>query len=201
MKNIQPLYNESEVAEKSAGTKGYNVLYVDDEIINLRIFKMAFNRTYNVFTAENGNEALKILNVEDIHLIITDQKMPGMSGTELLQKTIDDHPDIIRIILTGFADIEAIVQAVNKCKIYKYITKPYDQDDMMLVLSKALELYQVKRERESLIDELAKINRDLELKVKERTRELEESNKRLTDGLLYAQTIQEFFDSKRKRGS
>lgn len=170
----------------------YNILYVDDEAVNLRIFKMAFKRTYNIFIAESGEQAIEILKNEDIQLIVTDQKMPGMTGTELLERTIEDHPEIIRIILTGFADIEAIVQAVNKCKIYKYITKPYDQSDMKLTLDKALELFKVKKEKEGLIEELAEINKNLELKVKQRTLDLEESNKRLTDGLIFAQTVQEF---------
>ena len=186
------MFVQTAPATKSKSAEVYNVLYVDDEVINLRIFSMAFKRQYNVLTAESGSEAIEILNREEIHLLITDQKMPGMTGTELLLNTIEPYPDIIRIILTGFADIEAIVQAVNKCKIYKYITKPYDQSDMKLILDKALELFTVRREKEGLIDELAEINRNLELKVKERTLELEESNKRLTDGLIFAQTVQEF---------
>lgn len=192
------MLTETKSLEKPKSLKEYNVLYVDDEVINLRIFNMAFKRSYNVFTAESGEDAINILRSEEIHLIITDQRMPGMSGTELLQNTIDEFPDIIRIILTGFADIEAIVQAVNKCKIYKYITKPYDQGDMKLTLDKALELYKVKKEKRGLIDELADINRSLEIKVKERTKELEIANKRLTDGLAFAQTMQEFMLPKEK---
>jgi len=186
------MFAETDLIEKNKDIGEYNILYVDDEAVNLRIFKMAFKKAYNVFTAENGHEAMEVLKNEDIHLIITDQKMPGMTGTELLHNTIGEYPDIIRIILTGFADIDAIVQAVNKCGIYKYITKPYDQGDMRLTLDKALELFKVKEEKKGLIDELATINRELEIKVKVRTQELEESNKRLTDGLIYAQTVQEF---------
>lgn len=186
------MLTETELVEKPKSEKVFNVLYVDDEVINLRLFKMAFKRDYNVLTAETGDEAIETLRQNDVQLIITDQKMPSMTGTQLLENTIDEFPDIIRIILTGYADIEAIVQAVNKCKIYKYITKPYDQSDLKLTLNKALELFTVRQEKQNLLEELAMINRDLEKKVKERTAALEIANKRLTDGLIYAQSIQEY---------
>ncbi len=185
------MLTETKLAEPSKRQKEFNILYVDDEYTNLRLFEMAFKRHYNVFVAESGAEAIEILRNEDIQLIVTDQKMPRMTGTELLESTSDEFPDVIRIILTGYADIEAIIRAVNKCKLYKYITKPYDQSDMKLTLDKALELFKVTMEKRSLIEELAEINRDLEKKVKERTNELEAANQRLTDGLIFAQTIQE----------
>jgi serine phosphatase RsbU (regulator of sigma subunit) len=186
-----------EIIEKTKKSKTYNILYVDDEYSNLRIFRMGFKRHYNVFTAENGIEAIEILRSENIHLIITDQKMPEMTGTQLLEQTMEEFPDIIRIILTGFADIEAIVRAVNKCGIYKYITKPYDQGEMKLTIDKALETFSLRQEKQDLIDqlassnaELARANEALEEKVQLRTKELKTANSRLTDGLKYAQTVQ-----------
>jgi sigma-B regulation protein RsbU (phosphoserine phosphatase) len=166
------------------------ILYVDDEESNLRIFKMAFKRQYNVLTALGGMEALEVLRNNHVELIITDQKMPEMTGTELLERVQPEFPDVIRIILTGFADIEAIIKAVNRCGIYKYITKPWDKGEMLLTIDKALETYQLKQEKTSLVEELEDMNANLEKMVEERTRELEEANKKMMDSIHYAYTIQ-----------
>ncbi|MEQ9287739.1 MAG: response regulator [Cyclobacteriaceae bacterium] len=171
-------------------TKLYTILYVDDEESNLRIFRMAFKRHYNVLTASGGHEAIQMLRENDIQCLITDQKMPEMTGTELLEKVLPEFPDVIRMILTGFADIEAIVKAVNKCGIYKYITKPWDKGEMKLTIDKALETYELKSDKVKLIRELEMINNTLEQKVEKRTRELEEVNKNLMDSIRYAMTIQ-----------
>ena len=170
--------------------KKHNLLYVDDEESNLRIFRMAFKRNYNILTATGGKEAIEIMRNNDIHLIITDQKMPEMSGTELLEKVLPEFPEVIRIILTGFADIEAIVKAINRCGIYKYITKPWDKGEMKLTLDKALEAYDLKMDKLNLINELEEMNKTLEHKVEERTKELEEANMRMTESINYALTIQ-----------
>lgn len=170
--------------------KRYNILYVDDEDINLRLFKVTFKRHFNVITASNGSEALERMKENDIKLLLTDQQMPGMLGTELLEKTIGEYPDIIRIIVTGYADITAIAKAVNRCGIYKYITKPWDNGELKITMDKALESYELKNDRDNLIRELEKVNASLEQKVEERTRALTEANSRLMSGLVYAETIQ-----------
>jgi sigma-B regulation protein RsbU (phosphoserine phosphatase) len=176
--------------EKAPKKKKYTILYVDDEESNLRIFRMAFKREYDVLTAMGGNEAIEILRGNDVQCLITDQKMPEMTGTELLEKVLPEFPDVIRMILTGFADIEAIVKAVNKCGIYKYITKPWDKGEMKLTIDKALEAYELKSDKVKLIRELEKANSSLEEKVEVRTKELAEVNKRLMDSIKYAMTIQ-----------
>lgn len=176
--------------DKEKQSKKKTILYVDDEESNLRIFRMAFKRQYNVLTAISGMDAIEVLRANDVQLIITDQKMPEMTGTELLEKVLPEFPDVIRIILTGFADIEAIIKAVNRCGIYKYITKPWDKGEMSLTIDKALETYQLKKDKFSLVEELEQMNASLEQKVEERTRELEEANKRMMDSIYYAQTIQ-----------
>lgn len=175
----------------------YNILYVDDEDINLRLFKVTFKRHFNVITASNGSEALELLKQHDIKLILTDQQMPGMLGTELLEKTISEFPDIIRIIVTGFADISAIAKAVNKCGIYKYITKPWDNGELKITMDKALESYELKNDKNNLIKELENVNASLEQKVAERTKALTEANERLMSGLIYAETIQQAILPKR----
>ncbi|MCV9386447.1 response regulator [Reichenbachiella ulvae] len=182
---------EQEQAPKPPKSRDkYTILYVDDEESNLRIFRMAFKREYNVLTALGGNEAIQMLRENDIQCLITDQKMPEMTGTELLERVLPEFPDVIRMILTGFADIEAIVKAVNKCGIYKYITKPWDKGEMKLTIDKALEAYELKSDKINLIRELEKANESLEEKVEQRTKELAEVNKRLMDSIKYAMTIQ-----------
>ena len=124
-----------------------NILYVDDEESNLRVFDSVFSRYYNVYTANNGTTAIEMLHEFDIHMIITDQKMPEMTGTDLLEQTLEDFPDIIRIILTGFADIQAIIKAINKCSIYKYITKPYENAEIKEIIDKGLEIYNMRQKK------------------------------------------------------
>ncbi|MFN3315678.1 MAG: response regulator, partial [Raineya sp.] len=125
-----------------------NILYVDDEESNLRIFKINFKRHYKVFTTSEISEAYRILEENPISLIITDQKMPEMTGTEFLKSIIHKYPDAIRIVLTGFSDIQDIIQAVNECKIHQYVTKPYENGEMKTIIDKALETYQLNREKE-----------------------------------------------------
>ncbi|MEL7148698.1 MAG: response regulator, partial [Bacteroidota bacterium] len=105
------------------------------------------SRYYNIYTANNVETAIEMLRKYDIHMIITDQKMPEMSGTELLERTLEEFPDILRIILTGFADIQAIIKAINKCSIYKYITKPYENSEVKEIIEKGLEIYNMRREK------------------------------------------------------
>lgn len=156
----------------SETNRKYNILYVDDEESNLRIFKTTFKRDYNIFLANSGLEAIKILHQQAIHLVVTDQKMPEMTGTEFLEKTIPEFPNIIRIILTGFSDIEAIVRAVNKANIYKYVTKPWNREEFKLILDEALALYQYREDKDINISFLEKENRLLKEKVEELTEQL-----------------------------
>ncbi|MDX1904975.1 MAG: response regulator [Thermonemataceae bacterium] len=190
----------------------FNVLYLDDEDANLRIFKINFKRYYNVFTALTIQEALSVLAHNDIHLLISDQKMPEMTGTEFLKKILPLYPNTIRIILTGFSDIQDIIQAVNESKIHQYITKPYENGELKNVIDKALESYQLQNEKEGLLAELKKLNEELEAKVEERTKQLliineellhsidqvteqtkkvEDSNLRMRDSIQYAKKIQQ----------
>ena len=131
---------EPEVKREKA-VKKYSILYVDDEKSNLRVFKSLFKKLFNVYVTEHVSEAFEILKDNEIHLVITDQRMPEMTGTEFLEKMIVDYPDMISIILTGFTDIEVIKRAVNKVGIYKYITKPWDFGEMKSTIDKAMESF------------------------------------------------------------
>lgn len=106
-----------------------NVLYVDDELHNLESFRATFRRDFNIFTAISAKEAEAILdNIKDIHVLITDQRMPVTLGTELLTKTVKKYPKQVRILLTAYADDEEIKDAENRGQIYGYMEKPWDAD-------------------------------------------------------------------------
>ena len=149
-----------------------NVLYVDDEENNLNSFRAALRRHYNIFTALSGEEGMEILAKNDIHVIVTDQRMPNMTGVQFLQHIPSDQ-DNIRIILTGFTDMESIIEAINTGKVYRYITKPWDKDELKITIDNALETVMLRRNNKKLILELQVHNEVLEKKVKQRTEEIE----------------------------
>ncbi len=171
--------------------KKYSLLYVDDEGTNLRVFKSNFRKFFNVYTTEDPLQAIQILKENEIQVIVTDQRMPNMTGTELLEKILPDHPDLIKIILTGFTDIEAIKDGINRCGIYKYITKPWNFDEMKAVLDRAMDTYQKSVDSVEQVKGLQETNVELENKVNERTKELNEINKRLIDSIRYAGLLQQ----------
>ena len=166
------------------------ILYVDDEEDNLVVFNSAFRRDYDVHLAKSGREGLEILKKYPIQLIITDQRMPEMTGIQFLEKIIPDYPDCIRMILTGFSDIEAIIQAINTGRVYRYITKPWSKEELKMNIDKALETYQLKEQNRMLIENLKEANQTLEEKVIERTRKIEFQNKEITSSIHYARRIQ-----------
>ncbi len=166
------------------------ILYIDDEKDNLTVFQSAFRRDYKVHLAVSGKEGLQIMKKEDIHLVITDQRMPEMTGIEFLEKIMPDYPDCIRMILTGFSDVEAIIQAINKGRVYRYITKPWNRNELKVTMDRALEAYNLKQQNINLINELKEANQNLEQKVIERTRQIEQQNKKITDSIHYASRIQ-----------
>src|SRR5258706_5428669 len=167
----------------------YNVLYVDDEENNLNSFRAALRRSYNIFTALSGEEGIEILSKNDIHVVVTDQRMPNMTGVQFLQHIPGDQ-DNIRIILTGFSDMESIIEAINTGKVYRYITKPWDKDELKITIDNAIETVMLRRNNRKLIHELQEYNGQLEEKVSQRTLELEkqkilvESEKAKSDSLL-----------------
>ncbi|HWP45520.1 MAG TPA: adenylate/guanylate cyclase domain-containing protein [Candidatus Limnocylindrales bacterium] len=150
------------------GKRKYKILYVDDELQNLIVFQETFRKEYQVFTATSGEEGLNILRREkDIPLIITDQRMPHMTGIQLLEKTIPEFPDIIRMILTGFTDIEALIEAINTGQVYRYITKPWDERELRVTIKRGLETYEISQQNKRLLKELEIKNQELEKKVAE----------------------------------
>jgi PAS domain S-box-containing protein len=122
------------------------LLYVDDERPNLVAFRALLRDTYQVLIAENGEEALRLLAGQDIPLIVADQRMPGMTGTELLEKVAAEYPDTARMILTGYSDIDAVIDAVNSSHIYYYFKKPWNESEVRLTLANALESVMTRRQ-------------------------------------------------------
>jgi signal transduction histidine kinase len=124
----------------------HSILVVDDEIDNVEALERLFRRKYTVFKATSGAEALRVLENERVSLIVTDQRMPNMTGVELLAKSVETHPDSIRILLTGYTDIDSVISAVNSGQIYRYVTKPWDPVDLTNAVDKAIERYDLSAE-------------------------------------------------------
>lgn len=143
-------------------TEKIRILYLDDEEHNLTSFKAAFRRDFEIFTTTEAGEAVAILNENDIHIVISDQKMPNLSGVEFFELIIPDFPDPIRILLTGYADIEAVIDAINKGQVYRYIAKPWDEQDLRMTLINAHELYVNKHALRKKNEELSKAYNELE---------------------------------------
>lgn len=152
----------------------YCILYVDDEEINLRVFKSTFEDEFEVFTALSGEEGLKIFQENKIDLIITDQRMPEMTGVEFLKRVLEYNPEPNRILLTAFSDIDALSSAVNEGKIYQYINKPWDESELKPVIYQALESYYLKRENQALTIALQEKNNALNQEVEEKRLALEQ---------------------------
>lgn len=121
--------------------KQYPVLYVDDERANLLVFRHNFSDQFTVLTAESGEEALKILQRETVAILITDQRMPGMSGVELAERVQREHPDIVRMILTAYTDVNAAMEAINRGQVSRYITKPWRGEELAALLRGSIELF------------------------------------------------------------
>ena len=128
--------------------KKAKMLVVDDEPDNLDLLYRTFRRDFQVLKAESGVRALELLESEgEVAVIISDQRMPEMKGTEFLSRTVPQFPDTMRIILTGFTDVEDLVEAINSGQVYKYITKPWDPSELKAVVQRAAETYELLKQR------------------------------------------------------
>ncbi len=152
-----------EMAEKKI-----TVLYVDDEQNNLFSFKATFRLKYNVLIALSGAEALNTLAKTKVDIIITDQRMPEMTGVEFLEKVLVDFPDPMRILLTGYADMNAVVDSVNKGKIFHYLTKPWKEEELEATINRAYAKYLEIAEVKELNEKLEGSNGQLEFLLRQR---------------------------------
>ena len=173
----------------------YPILLVDDEIENIQAFDLNFRDKFTIDTALSGPEALAKLREREFAVLISDQRMPGMTGVQLLEKTVDRHPYLIRIILTGYTDQESLIGAVNQGRIYAYITKPWRPEEIEITLRRGIERFALDAHNRRLIADLKKERaalkrkqEELEETVEEQTQKLRHANERLhklaiSDGL------------------
>ena len=144
----------------------FGVLYVDDEIHNLNSFKAAFRRDFNIYVAQSAREGRRVLDQNEIAVIVTDQRMPGMTGIEFLESIIPVYPDTIRILLTGFSDVNAVMDAINRGQVYKYLVKPWADEELKMYIQNAMEIYNLRRENRDLAQKLEQANKQLEMLTK-----------------------------------
>jgi len=133
------------------------VLYVDDEVSNLTAFKASFRRVFDIHLAESAKDGINILNTRPIEVVIADQKMPGITGVDFFESIIKTHPTPIRILLTGYSDIKTVINAINKGKIYQYVTKPWDDYDLKITIENAYHLYHLKEQNSKLTTKYQKV--------------------------------------------
>lgn len=130
------------------------ILVVDDEPEILFSLRALLHREFEVHTAEGGKQAIDVLHQHPVHVIMTDQRMPEMTGVELLTRARVECPKAIRIIFTGYADLKAVIDAVNRGEIFRYLTKPWDPDELLAVLHQACEQYDALADRHRLFADL-----------------------------------------------
>lgn len=159
---MQTLENQIERSRKVMLMK-HKLLIVDDEPANLRLLERLFAREFQCLTASSGAEAIRLLEQHNIAILISDQRMPMMTGIELFKQTAPLRPHMVRILLTGYTDVEALVEALNSGLVYTYITKPWNNDDLRFRVNRACEHYQNNKNRGALAD----VNQRLRLRLTE----------------------------------
>ena len=137
----------------------HTILIVDDEINNLQLLKRTFRNKYKILTASNGLEGLETLkkNIDDVSLIVSDHKMPIMEGTKFLEEANIIAPDVIKILLTGFSDIEIITDAVNKCNLFQYILKPFNPDELQTVVKNGIDKFDLASSKSLILKDLKEL--------------------------------------------
>ena len=159
----------------------HNLLIIDDEIDIIKALERLFRRKYNVFSTTSPQEALRIMEREEIQVVLSDQRMPGMTGVDFFTRIKDMYPDTMKLILTGYTDIESVIGAINKGQVFRYVKKPWEPDDLDMIVREAFEKSELMADNRMLMNELRLMNLTLEEKVRNRTVELELLNQRLKD--------------------
>ena len=179
-------------AVRSSEDNGYSILCVDDEVNILATLRRLLRKHgYTVHSAETAREGLQILEANAVDLVISDMRMPEMDGAAFLDIVRQRWPDTVRLLLTGFADIQSILSAINKGEIYRYITKPWDEQELLLIVRRALERITLERDKRRLEaqvlqqnEALRLLNVELESKVLARTEDLNVANAKLKKNYL-----------------
>lgn len=164
------------------------ILLVDDEIENLKALERTLRARFDTRAVTTPQEALELATREDFAVVVSDQRMPGMLGTELLERIAAVKPLVTRVILTAFTETREILDAINRAHIFRYVTKPWDNEELVAVIQQAAENYRLRRENEELIQALTqkeqaltKLNQELESLVEKRTAELRAANDKLSE--------------------
>ncbi len=169
------------------GAEGHVILLVDDEEnILTALLRLLRKENYRILTALSGEQGLKLLKETEVQLVVSDQRMPGMSGIELLRAIRKESPDTIRIMLTGYSDLKVAEEAINKGEVYRFLTKPWNDEDLKAAIRQGLECYDLEEKNKELLEltrrlneELKELNQNLEQLVEEKTRKLKESQEQL----------------------
>jgi diguanylate cyclase (GGDEF)-like protein len=176
--NIPEQQSDVPATEKSEPS---TVLVVDDEPLVLSSLRRLLRPEFEVLTARTAEEGLALLPDYDVHVIISDQRLPGLSGAKMLARARSAYPDAIRVLLTGYADLQSIVEAVNSGRIHRYVSKPWNPDEMLAIVRDAAERYRMTARTRDLYATLVAAREELERRVAERTAELEAANARLQE--------------------
>ena len=147
----------------------HTIMVVDDEVDNVEVLERIFRKKYHVLKATSGVDALEVLKKEKVSVIISDQRMPQMTGVEFLTQSIQTHPSTIRILLTGYSDIESVIDAINSGQIYRYITKPWDSVDLLSTVDRGVERYELDMELKEKNKALSKAVSELQTLDKAKT--------------------------------
>ncbi|MCH7410316.1 hybrid sensor histidine kinase/response regulator [Belliella sp. DSM 111904] len=137
------------------------VLYIDDEDNNLNSFKASLRKDFHVITALNAEEGLAIAEKEELHVVIADQRMPGLTGVEFFEKLMLINPDPVRILLTGYSDIASVIDAINKGEVYRFIDKPWNIEQIKNAIKNASEIYFTKKELKDKNERLHKVHSEM----------------------------------------
>ena len=148
-----------EILQIDPKVEKHTILLVDDEVNNLQLLRRTLRHDYNIMTASNGKEALEIVehHGKEISLIVSDQKMPEMQGTEFLKQVSDEYPDIIKILLTGHLDVDAIVDSINDCHLYQYIVKPFDPEVLKMTIDGGIQKYNLLNNKTVILKDLREL--------------------------------------------
>jgi diguanylate cyclase (GGDEF)-like protein len=156
-----------------------SLLVVDDEPYILPTLGALLAGDFEVVTADSADAAQAIFSRQSVDIILTDQKMPRRTGVQLLEWVRENSPQTVRLLMTGYAELEDAVEAINRGHIYHYLLKPWHTEELLQVLRNAAEKFHLERSRDALMDELQRLNRELEQRVTDRTRELEQRTREL----------------------
>jgi len=166
-------------------TEKNTLLFVDDEVNIIAALKRVFRKTgYEIHTASSGEEGLDILKQHPVDLVISDQRMPGMTGVEFLKRVKELYPDTLRIVLSGYSEVGTITSAINEGEVFRFVSKPWNDEELKQTIEHSLEQYKLRTQNALLLEKVKEqneklrlLNEDLERLVHERTRELVMSQK------------------------